>query len=177
MTTSEKNMNQAESEPKSVDAKKTETDVPDIQQNDLQNDALVDSGDESEQVEETKTFMDSQQVVTFRNVLLGVSIFLICASALYELDIVPAVLLGCGILGLNFHWTMLFVRKLLVIRKLTTLDLIFYLTKFGVSVIVLYVALDHLELSPIGLLIGLSNIAFTAVNYSGIAVIRPQNSP
>ncbi len=120
---------------------------------------------------------DAQHAIIFRNLLIVVSLVLIVGSAMSELDLLPSVLLGCLILGINFYWTMLFVRKLLIIQKLNALDLLFYLTKFGISVVVLYVAIDHLELSPMGLLIGLSNIAFTAVVYSIITVIRPQNSP
>ena len=69
---------------------------------------------------------------------------------------------------------MQFVRKLLRERKLQALDLLFSFTKFGITVIVLFVAMQNFELSPGGLLIGLSNIALAVIIYSFIRVMRAQ---
>ena len=73
-----------------------------------------------------------------------------------------------------YFWTMKFVRKLLLDRKLLALDLLFILTKFGISVIVLFGALKYFELSPRGLLIGLSNVAIATIIYSFLRVMNPQ---
>jgi hypothetical protein len=86
----------------------------------------------------------------------------------------PAVLLGCGVIGFNYFWTMQFVRKLLQEQKLQALDLLFSFTKFGISVIILFVAMQYFDFSPLGLLIGLSNIALAVIIYSFIRVMRPQ---
>ena len=72
-------------------------------------------------------------------------------------------MLGCAVVGFNYYWTVKFVQKLLLERKLFALDLLFVLTKFAISVIVLFGALTYLELSPMGLLMGLSNVALAAI--------------
>ena len=115
-----------------------------------------------------------KQADFFRNLLLSVSVILVAGTAILQLDLVPSVLLGCVVIGFNYFWTMQFVRKFLLYRKLLALDLLFMLTKFGVSVIVLFGALKYLGLSPSGLLIGLSNLAIATMIYSFIRVINPR---
>ena len=99
----------------------------------------------------------------FQNLLLGVSIVLILGTAIFALDLILSVVLGCLVIGFNFVWTRQFVRKLLKEGKLLPLDLLFYLTKFVISVIFMFAALTYLDLSPGGLLIGLSNIGLATI--------------
>ena len=80
-------------------------------------------------------------------------------------------MLGCLVIGFNFLWTRQFVRKLLKEGKLLPLDLLFYLTKFVISVIFMFAALTYLELSPGGLLIGLSNIGLATIVLSFIRMM------
>ena len=101
----------------------------------------------------------------FQNLLLGVSIVLILGTAIFALDLILSVMLGCLVIGFNFVWTRQFVRKLLKEGKLLPLDLLFYLTKFVISVIFMFAALTYLDLSPGGLLIGLSNIGLATIIY------------
>ena len=107
----------------------------------------------------------------FQNLLLGVSIVLILGTAIFALDLILSVVLGCLVIGFNFVWTRLFVRKLLKEGKLLPLDLLFYLTKFVISVIFMFAALTYLDLSPGGLLIGLSNIGLATIILSFIRVM------
>ena len=107
----------------------------------------------------------------FQNLLLGVSTVLILGTAIFALDLILSVMLGCLVIGFNFVWTRQFVRKLLKEGKLLPLDLLFYLTKFVVSVIFMFAALTYLSLSPGGLLIGLSNIGLATIILSFIRVI------
>jgi len=107
----------------------------------------------------------------FKNLLLGVSIFLILGTAIFALDLILSVVLGCLVIGFNFVWTRQFVRKLLKEGKLLPLDLLFYLTKFVISVIFMFAALTYLELSPGGLLIGLSNIGLATIILSFIRMM------
>ena len=107
----------------------------------------------------------------FQNLLLGVSIVLILGTAIFALDLILSVVLGCLVIGFNFVWTRLFVRKLLKEGKLLPLDLLFYLTKFVISVIVMFAALTYLDLSPGGLLIGLSNIGLATIILSFIRMM------
>ena len=107
----------------------------------------------------------------FQNLLLGVSILLILGTAIFALDLILSVVLGCLVIGFNFVWTRQFVRKLLKEGKLLPLDLLFYLTKFVISVIIIFAALTYLELSPGGLLIGLSNIGLATIILSFIRMM------
>ena len=107
----------------------------------------------------------------FQNLLLGVSIVLILGTAIFALDLILSVVLGCLVVGFNFVWTRLFVRKLLKEGKLLPLDLLFYLTKFVISVIFMFAALAYLDLSPGGLLIGLSSIGLATIILSFIRMM------
>ena len=107
----------------------------------------------------------------FQNLLLCVSIVLILGTAIFALDLILSVVLGCLVIGFNFVWTRLFVRKLLKEGKLLPLDLLFYLTKFVISVIFMFAALTYLDLSPGGLLIGLSNIGLATIILSFIRMM------
>ena len=107
----------------------------------------------------------------FQNLLLGISIFLILGTAIFALDLILSVVLGCLVIGFNFLWTRQFVRKLLEEGKVLPLDLLFYLTKFVISVIIIFAALTYLELSPGGLLIGLSNIGLATIVLSFIRMM------
>ena len=107
----------------------------------------------------------------FQNLLLGVSIVLILGTGIFALDLILPVVLGCLVIGFNFVWTRQFVRKLLKEGKLLPLDLLFYLTKFVISVIFMFAALTYLDLSPGGLLIGLSNIGLATIILSFIRMM------
>ena len=107
----------------------------------------------------------------FQNLLLGVSILLILGTAIFALDLILSVVLGCLVIGFNFMWTKQFVRRLLKEGKLLPLDLLFYLAKFVISVIFMFAALTYLDLSPGGLLIGLSNIGLSTIVLSFIRMM------
>jgi len=107
----------------------------------------------------------------FQNLLLCVSIILTLGTAIFALDLILSVVLGCLVIGFNFVCTRQFVRRLLKEEKLLPLDLLFYLTKFVISVIFMFVALTYLDLSPGGLLIGLSNIGLATIILSFIRMM------
>ena len=115
--------------------------------------------------------IEIKHVHLFQNLLLGVSIFLILGTTIFALDLILSVVLGCLVIGFNFVWTRQFVRKLLKEGKLLPLDLLFYLTKFVISVIFVFAALTYLDLSPGGLLIGLSNIGLATIILSFIRMM------
>ena len=115
--------------------------------------------------------IEIKHVHLFQNLLLGVSIVLILGTAIFALDLILSVVLGCLVIGFNFVWTRQFVRKLLKEGKLLPLDLLFYLTKFVISVIFMFAALTYLDLSTGGLLIGLSNIGLATIILSFIRMM------
>ena len=125
---------------------------------------------EDELVSQEKS-IEIKHVHLFQNLLLGVSIVLILGTAIFALDLILSVVLGCLVIGFNFVWTRQFVRKLLKEGKLLPLDLLFYLTKFVISVIFMFAALTYLDLSPGGLLIGLSNIGLATIILSFIRMM------
>ena len=115
--------------------------------------------------------IELKHVHLFQNLLLGVSIVLVLGTAIFALDLILSVVLGCLVVGFNFVWTRQFVRRLLKEGKLLPLDLLFYLTKFVISVIFMFAALTYLDLSPGGLLIGLSNIGLATIILSFIRMM------
>ena len=110
----------------------------------------------------------SDQVRTLYNILLSVSGILILLAVILKLDYLLGVFLGCSVGGVNFHWMVVFVRNLIHDKKVQPLNLIFYLTKFAISALVLFWALNNFEIPPLGLIIGLSNILIAVVAYSVI---------
>ena len=82
------------------------------------------------------------QANLFKKLLLGSSILLVLGTTILRLDLVPSVLLGCSIIGFNYFLTRKLVRKLLLDQKLQALDIIFLFTKFGISVLVLFGAIN-----------------------------------
>ena len=115
--------------------------------------------------------IEIKHVHLFQYLLFGVSIVLILGTAIFALDLILSVVLGCLVIGFNFVWTRQFVRKLLKEGKLLPLDLLFHLTKFVISVIFMFAALTYLDLSPGGLLIGLSNIGLATIILSFIRMM------
>ncbi len=112
-----------------------------------------------------------KHVNLFQNLLLGASIVLIFGTAIFALDLILSVVLGCLIVGFNFFWTRQFVNKLLKEGKLLLLDLLFYVSKFVISVSIIFAVLTYLDVSPGGLLIGLSNIGLATIILSFIRMI------
>ncbi|MEC7166196.1 MAG: ATP synthase subunit I [SAR324 cluster bacterium] len=115
-----------------------------------------------------------RRAIEFRNLLILASVFLAIVSLLFGLDFLLGSLLGSAIVGLNFHWTVRFVLNMLEERKLRPLYLLIYGAKFIVSMMVLYVAIVQLDISAVGIMLGLSNILLAATAYALIQ--RPRSS-
>ena len=115
-----------------------------------------------------------RKAIEFRNLLILASVVLAIVSLLFGLDFLLGSLLGSTIVGLNFHWTVRFVLNMLEERKLRPLYLLIYGAKFIVSMMVLYVAIVQLDISAVGIMLGLSNILLAATAYALIQ--RPRSS-
>ena len=115
-----------------------------------------------------------RRAIEFRNLLILASVVLAIVSILFGLDFLLGSLLGSAIVGLNFHWTVRFVLNMLEERKLRPLYLLIYGAKFIVSMMVLYVAIVQLDISAVGIMLGLSNILLAATAYALIQ--RPRSS-
>ena len=117
-----------------------------------------------------------RKATEFRNLLILASVVLAIVSLLFGLDFLLGSLLGSAIVGLNFHWTVRFVLNMLEERKLRPLYLLIYGAKFIVSMMVLYVAIVQLDISAVGIMLGLSNILLAATAYALIQRPRSSNS-
>ena len=115
-----------------------------------------------------------RRAIEFRNLLILASVVLAIVSLLFGLDFLLGSLLGSAIVGLNFHWTVRFALNMLEERKLRPLYLLIYGAKFIVSMMVLYVAIVQLDISAVGIMLGLSNILLAATAYALIQ--RPRSS-
>ncbi len=115
-----------------------------------------------------------RKATEFRNLLILASVVLAIVSILFGLDFLLGSLIGSAIVGLNFHWTVRFVLNMLEERKLRPLYLLIYGAKFIVSMMVLYVAIVQLDISAVGIMLGLSNILLAATAYALIQ--RPRSS-
>ena len=115
-----------------------------------------------------------RKATEFRNLLILASVVLAIVSLLFGLDFLLGSLLGSAIVGLNFHWTARFALNMLEERKLRPLYLLIYGAKFIVSMMVLYVAIVQLDISAVGIMLGLSNILLAATAYALIQ--RPRSS-
>jgi hypothetical protein len=121
--------------------------------------------------------LGQQRADELTRILVFVSFGLTTISLFNGLDFLFATLLGCAVVGLNYHWTARFVLNLLEEQKVRPLYLAIYATKFVVSMIVLYLALNDFGADPVGLLIGLSNILLAVLIYAGTRRTRPSDSP
>jgi hypothetical protein len=110
----------------------------------------------------------SSQVRTLMITLLSISGVLILLTGILKLDYLPGVFLGCMVVGLNFYWTVVFVKNLIYDKKFQPLNLFFYLIKFAISALTLFWAINYFEISPLALIIGLSNIIISIMAYSVI---------
>ena len=115
-----------------------------------------------------------RKATEFRNLLILASVVLAIVSLLFGLDFLLGSLLGSAIVGLNFHWTVRFVLNMLEERKLRPLYLLIYGAKFIVSMMILYVAIVQLDISAVGIMLGLSNILLAVTAYALIQ--RPRSS-
>ena len=110
----------------------------------------------------------SDQVRTLYTILLTVSGILILLAGILKLDYLLGVFLGCSVVGLNFHWPVVFVRNLIHDKKVQPLNLIYYMIMFAISALGLFGAINYFKIPPLGLSIGLSNILLAVVAYSVI---------
>ena len=97
--------------------------------------------------------------ITF--ILITVSLLIVLGTAFFKVDFVPAVLLGCLVVVLNFYLTRRILSRLMMFKDLKRRMLVLYLLKLGLSGIVLYLAIVQFRLPGLAVLIGLSNILIT----------------
>jgi hypothetical protein len=107
-------------------------------------------------------------------ILAGVS-FALAALAwlLGGIDTALGALLGSALVAINLAGTVLFVRVVLRDRKYKALLLASNLVKFGLTMVVLYLAIVRFNISAIGIVTGLSSMLVASLIY---AAARPAGS-
>ena len=108
--------------------------------------------------------VSSQSIATVNEItflLIAVSLLMVLGTAFFKLDFVPAVLLGCLLVALNFYLTRRILLRLLLFKDLKRRMLVLFLLKLALSGIVLYLAIVHFQMPGLAVLIGLSNIVIT----------------
>lgn len=101
------------------------------------------------------------------------TLWLLAASAVVSVagygwggvDFAKAVLLGVAVVLLNFFWTKRTVRSVLFAGQPKALLLLSFLVKFGATGAVLYYAILRLEVSALGVLVGLSTVLLASVGF------------
>jgi len=90
------------------------------------------------------------------------------------IDTALGALLGSAIVGLNLAGTVLFVRLVLGNRRnrYKALLLASSVVKFGLTMVVLYLAIVRFNVNAIGILVGLSSMLLTSLL---LAVARPDD--
>jgi len=118
------------------------------------------------QSNESGTPQSSATVSEITFILITVSLLIVLGTAFFKVDFVPAVMLGCLVVVLNFYLTRRILSRLLVFKDLKRRMLVLYLLKLGLSGIVLYLAIVQFRLPGLAILIGLSNILITMLVFA-----------
>ncbi len=99
----------------------------------------------------------------FAKVLAAVSLLLAAGAYLSQgIDFFLGVLLGIGVVGLNFVWTERVVRGALRHGRPRIHLAVTYIFKFGLTAVILFFAIVRFHVDPIGILVGLSTLAVTS---------------
>lgn len=91
-----------------------------------------------------------------------------------SLDTALAVLLGCTVVAFNLLGTAHFVGAVLAERRFKGRLIASLLVKLALTLVVLYIAVARWDMSPIGIVIGLSSMLIVSLLY---AMLRPAEPP
>lgn len=91
--------------------------------------------------------------------LLAISLFLAGGGFLWRgFDFTLAVLIGSLIVGLNYLWNRKVFRGLLLADNPRSRARLSYAAKLGLTVVVIYVAVQQFRIDPLGILLGVSSL-------------------
>jgi hypothetical protein len=103
----------------------------------------------------------------FARMLTAVSVLLIGGSFFWQgIDFSIGVLLGSGIVSLNLWWTRRVVFKALRDDHPKARLWISFLFKFGLTVVILFIAILRLNIDPVGILVGISSLVITGFAFA-----------
>lgn len=90
------------------------------------------------------------------------------------IDMAQGVLLGCAVIALNLLGTAHFVGAVLAEHRYKGRLIASLTVKLALTLVVLYIAVSRLDMSPVGIVIGLSSMLIVSLLY---AVFRPAEPP
>ena len=120
----------------------------------------------------TVTAGEVRTLRSFLRLLVAVSAVLAGGAYLWRgLDFSLGVLLGSAIIVLNLAWTIRVVQAVLVSSQPKIRLAFSYVSKLGLTAVVLLVAILKFNLDPIGILVGISSLFVSGVLF-GVARYR-----
>ena len=91
---------------------------------------------------------------------------MIGAYLLEGIDFSLGVLLGSGIVVLNYFWSIRVYSRMLGEDHSRARFGISWALKFGVTALILYVAVVHLRLHPVGIILGVSSVVLAGLFFA-----------
>lgn len=100
----------------------------------------------------------------YSRLLLTVSLGLVIGAYLLRgIDFTLGVLLGSGIVGMNYLWSIRVFSRILAEDHPRVRLAISWVLKFGFTGLVLYLAIVKLGLHPVGIIVGVSAVAIAGL--------------
>ena len=103
---------------------------------------------------------------------VGASLALIGSARLWKgVDFAAGVTLGCLVAGLNIAWTRMVISRALRGERTKARVLFAYMAKFGLTVLLLFLAILRFGIDPLAILVGVSALlvavtVFVVVRYA-----------
>lgn len=118
---------------------------------------------------------EKKRVMVLNLSLLGVFAVFIGGGYWYDgLDFAKGTLVGCFVVAINFFVSQRLVGNLILEKSLKPYLLIAYLMKFGVSALILFVAIVKFKVDEVGVMLGLSSILLSTM-FSALVRKQPDS--
>ena len=95
------------------------------------------------------------------------------AYGVWGLDLAKGALVGCLVVGLNLFISQRFAAKVIFEKSGISFALFIYIFKLGISILVLYIAINRFHMELLGIMLGLSSVVL-AIFISSLGG-NPQN--
>jgi uncharacterized membrane protein len=114
---------------------------------------------------EIKDPIERRKVLVLNTTLLIVFGVFIAGSYWFRgVDFAKGTLLGCVVVAINFFVSQRLVGQLMLEQKLKPGILVIYVLKFGISGLILFLAITKWQVDIIGIMFGLSSIVVASVS-------------
>lgn len=107
---------------------------------------------------------EKKRILVLNSSLIGVFILLTGGGYLWAgVDFAKGTLVGCLVVAINFFISQRLVGNLILEGSIKPTIVVAYLSKLGVSVLILFVAVVRWQLDLVGILLGLSSIVLATI--------------